>query len=177
MVHPADDDFVRPPPRKGRMTRLADLVAQPLKPAAKKRGFASMDLFAHWPDIVGPAFAAWTQPERLSWPKRLEDGGEQGFEPATLTVACEGARALLLQHEAPRLVDRINAVFGFGAVARIRIVQKPLERPVTRKAPALRPLGVGEEKQLSRILDEVEDPDLRQVLEKLGRGVLASNRS
>jgi hypothetical protein len=155
---------------------LADLVAQPLRPVVRKRGFASTDLFIHWADIVGPVFAGWTSPERLSWPRRLESGGEEGFEPATLTVACEGARALLLQHEAGKLVERINATFGYGAVGRIRIIQKPIERMHRPEVPKQRPLGPGEERRLSRILDGIEDPDLRRSLEKLGRGVLSSTK-
>jgi hypothetical protein len=166
----------RPPPRRGRAMSLADLVAQPLKPAMRRRGFASTDLFIHWADIVGPVFAGWTSPERLSWPKRMEVGGEDGFEPAVLTVACEGARALLLQHEAPKLVERINATFGYGAVGRIRILQKPVERMQSPAAPRQRPLGPGEEQRLSRILDGIKDPDLRRSLEKLGRGVLSSKK-
>jgi hypothetical protein len=176
-----DDDYQeerqRVARRRGRPTALADLVSGQLKPALRRRGFASADLFLHWADIVGPTFAGATRPERLSWPKRLEDGGEEGFAPAVLTVACEGARALLLQHEAPRLVERLNAFLGYGAIGRLRIVQKPvprLERPRGRPAA---PLGAGAEARLSRILDGIDDPELRAVLEKLGRGVLSGRRS
>ena len=92
---------------------VSDLLGDVLKPAAKKRGFATTDLFAHWGDIVGARHRDHSQPERLSWPRRLEDGGEDGFEPATLFVRVEGARALLFQHEIPQILERINAVFGF----------------------------------------------------------------
>lgn len=172
-----DDDRPRLPPRRGRPMALADLVSGQLKPALRRRGFASADLFLHWADIVGPTFAGATRPERLSWPKRLEDGGEDGFAPAVLTIACEGARALLLQHEAPRLVERINAFLGYGAIGRLRIVQKPVPRMERPRGAALKPLGAGAEHKLSRLLDGIDDPELRAVLEKLGRGVLSGRRS
>jgi hypothetical protein len=171
-----EDDRPRPPPRRGRPMALADLVSGQLKPALRKRGFASADLFLHWRDIAGPVFAGATRPERLSWPRRLEDGGEEGFAPAVLTVACEGARALLLQHEAPRLIERINAFFGYAAVARLRIVQKPVVRLERPAVPVSRPLGADAEHRLSRILDGIDDPELRRVLERLGRGVLSGRR-
>ena len=49
---------------------LADIIASPLSAACRKRGFATLDLVAHWPDIVGPAYAETTAPDQLSWPRR-----------------------------------------------------------------------------------------------------------
>jgi hypothetical protein len=167
-----------PTPRSRRGVRpVADLVDDALKPAAKKRGFASTDLFRNWPTIVGPTFAHVTQPERLSWPRRLEDGGEAGFEPATLTVRCEGSRALLLQHEVPIIVERINAIFGFPAVARIRIVQKPIHRPVVARPPRLAPLSAAQEAHVAEITAEIEDEGLKRALVDLGRAVLGAKRT
>ena len=155
---------------------MSDLLGDVLKPAAKKRGFATTDLFAHWGDIVGARHRDHSQPERLSWPRRLEDGGEDGFEPATLFVRVEGARALLFQHEIPQILERINAVFGFPAVARIRIVQKPIVRPVVARAPRLRPLGRAEEAHIESLTAEIEDEGLKAALQRLGRAVVASRR-
>lgn len=167
----AKTDQTRPrAPRRGAQP-LADLTGALLSPAAKKRGFASVDLFAYWPDIVGPAYAEFTQPERLSWPRRLEDGGEAGFEPALLIVRCEGPRAILLQHEEPTIIERINAIFGYRAVAKLRIVQKPLEhlaRPVVRQVEALPP---DEEARLAADVAGIEDEGLKQALIRLGRAI------
>ena len=166
-----------PAPRRRRGVRaVADLVDEALKPAAKKRGFATTDLFRNWAEIVGPVFARVTQPERLSWPRRLEDGGEEGFAPATLTVRCEGSRALLLQHEAPTIVERINAVFGFPAVARLKIVQKPIHRPQVARAPRLTPLTPKQEAHVAEITAEIEDEGLRRALVDLGRAVLGTKK-
>ena len=154
--------------------QVGDLVDDLLSPAARKRGFASIDLIKHWAEIVGPAYADVTQPERLSWPRRLEDGGEDGFEPAMLTVRCEGPRALLLQHEVPVLIERINAAFGYAAVGRIRIVQRPIARPEVLRGARLRALSPAEEKRLKGNVEGIEDEGLRAALERLGRGVYAS---
>ncbi|MBP0575597.1 DUF721 domain-containing protein, partial [Mycobacterium tuberculosis] len=81
---------------------------------------------------------------------------EEGFAPAVLTIACEGARALLLQHEAPRLIERINAFLGYGAVGRLRIVQKPIVRHERPRPPAARPLAAADELRLSRIIDGID---------------------
>jgi hypothetical protein len=152
---------------------IADLVGGMLGPAAKKRGFASIDLFAYWPEIVGSGFADHTQPERLNWPRRLDDGGEHGFEPATLTVRCEGARALLLQYEEQAIVERINAIFGFRAVAKLRIVQKPIVRIGLNRPKPLGTLSEAGERALRDEVAGVADDGLREALLKLGRAVKA----
>lgn len=164
------------PRRKRGAEAVADLLVDVLKPAARKRGFATTDLFRNWSEIVGARYADVTQPERLSWPRRLEDGGEQGFEPATLIVRCEGSRALMFQHEAPLILERINAVFGFPAVARLRIVQKPIFRPVVARAPRLRPLSAAQEAHVAEITAEIEDEGLKAALVGLGRAVLGAKK-
>lgn len=153
---------------------VADLIGDLMKPAARRRGFASVDLVAYWADIVGPAYSDCTRPERLSWPKKIEDGGGEAWEPATLTVAVEGSRALLFQHEAADIARRINAVFGFAAVGRIRIVQKPIARLEQPRAPRPRELTERERARLTQSLDGIEDEGLRAALERLGRGVYGS---
>jgi hypothetical protein len=160
--------------RKRGAQPIADLVGGFLGPAARKRGFASIDLFAYWPDIVGASFADHTQPERLSWPRRLEDGGEQGFVPATLTVRCDGGRALLLQYEEQAIVERINAIFGFQAVARLKIVQLPLVQFGPRKPKPLPKLSDTAERQLADEVAGIADAGLREALAKLGRAIKAT---
>lgn len=155
---------------------VSDLLIDALEPAAKKRGFATTDLFKNWREIVGRTYADVTQPERLSWPRRLDDDGEQGFEPATLIVRCEGSRALLFQHEAPVILERINAVFGFPAVGRIRIVQKPIYRPKVARPPRLTPLTAAQEARVAALTAEIEDDGLKQALVGLGRAVLGAKK-
>lgn len=175
MVEPAESKPARPRRRRG-PAAVADLLGEVLGPAARRRGFATLDLFAHWADIVGAAYADTTRPDRLLWPRRLDDAGEAAFEPATLTVRCEGSRALLFQHEAPQILERINAMFGFPAVARIRVVQRPIERPPSRRPPRLRPLTRAEEDRVAGLVAEIADDRLREALLRLGRAVVAAPR-
>lgn len=168
-----DPDSTRPPARRGRRgaVAVADLVGPLLKPAARRRGFAGLDLITRWAEIVGPHNASGTRPERLSWPKRLEDGGEDGFEPATLTVSCEGGRALFFQHEIPQILERINAVYGFPAVGRIRIVQKPVTSFVRPRAPRPRALSAAEEAKIAGLTAGIDEGPLRDALLRLGRAI------
>jgi hypothetical protein len=169
-----DPDSPRPTAPRGRRgaVAVADLVGPLLKPAARRRGFAALDLITRWGEIVGAQHATGTRPERLSWPKRLEDGGEDGFEPATLTVTCEGGRALFFQHEIPQILERINSVYGFPAVGRIRIVQKPLTSFARPRAARPRLLSAAEEARIAGLTGGIADEPLREALARLGRAIV-----
>jgi hypothetical protein len=151
--------------RGGGLRRLPELLGQVLDPAARRRGLAAARLVADWAMIVGPHLAARCQPIRLS-------GGRDG--PGVLTIHVGGAAALELQHGEPQVVERINEFFGYPAVARLRLIQAPLPRPV--KAPPrwpTRPLAAAEVEALAATVEPVDDVGLRAALASLGRTVKA----
>ena len=135
--------------------------------ALGKTGLGYGKLVTDWKMIVGPDLGEVTSPVKLSFPR-----GER--TDATLTIDIVPARAIELQHSMPQLIERVNAIFGYSAVARIKMVQ----RPPTRTAPManLRPLSLAEEKQLVELTEIVPDGELRAALESLGRAVQASIR-
>jgi hypothetical protein len=75
----------------------------------------------------------------------------------------------------PVLIERINAFFGYGAVARLAFTQGP---PVTAAAaPApLRQLSAEEQRAIEARVAGVADPDLRAALARLGSAVAGSRR-
>lgn len=104
-----------PPKRRMRgFEPAATLVAPELRRTAEARGFAVARLLTDWPEIVGPETAAHTRPVKVTHGK--------GFG-ATLTVLTDGPHAPLVQMQLPRLRDRVNAVYGFNAIARIVLTQ------------------------------------------------------
>jgi len=157
---------------------LADLVGKAITPACRKRGFASLDLLSAWPDIVGDRYADRVRPVRLSWPRPAGEtafGEADNIPAATLFVHSDGATALLLSHETGQILSRINTFFGWQAVDRIKILQ----RPVAVKKPApkreLRDLTDREEQALEARLSSVENDRLRTALKKLGAQVIAKS--
>ena len=127
-------------------------------------GFAEGALTSEWPAIVGTEIAARCRPERLTFGHAAErrDG--------TLTLRVEGAFSTELQLLAPQIIERINGYYGYRAVVRLRLHQgAPAERAApTTPGPALAP---EQEAALEHRLNEVEDPDLRTALGRLGRAV------
>ncbi|MEJ0072405.1 MAG: DciA family protein [Pseudomonadota bacterium] len=78
--------------------------------ALARRGFAAARAIADWPEIVGPALAESSVPERLVRGRNAES--------ATLVVRVRSAAALELQHWLPQVIERVNGYFGFRASAR-----------------------------------------------------------
>lgn len=144
-------------------------LARLTNPLVKRRGAAFGDILARWPEIVGPLLSADTQPEKLHY-------GAKDGHGATLEVAVTGAQALELQHLAPLVVERINSYFGYRVVAGLKLKQMPV-RPRVAAAPPMRQsrrLTPDEAKRLGEMLSEVDDKNLRQALETLGRSLLGS---
>jgi hypothetical protein len=143
------------------------MIPQVAGKALGKKGLGYGKLVTDWATIVGADLSEVTAPVKLAFPK-----GER--TDATLTIEIVPARAIEVQHSMPQLIERVNAVFGYRAVARIKMVQ----RPPTRVAPManLRPLSLSEESELVELTQIVPEGELRVALESLGRAVTASRR-
>ena len=151
---------------------LADLIDVCLGPALAARGFASADILASWPEIVGPRLAAASRPLRIAWRRGASREGGRA-EPATLVVRVEGAFALELQHLAPVLIERVNAYYGWRCVGRLALRQGPVDHAAAPARPQLAPLDPAGRARLDAALDGLADDGLRGALDRLGAAVLA----
>lgn len=147
---------------------VGDLVADLLDPVLARKAGMTTGLIAAWPEIAGSRLEGVCRPEKLVWPPRRHD---DGFEPATLVIACEGAAVLRLQHQTSELVGRVNAFFGYPAVARVKIVQKPVRPEGMDRKPKLRDLRPGEREGIEAMTRKIEDPRLRAALTEFGESV------
>ncbi len=153
--------------RKGPV-RLSELVSGVIAPVGTRRGFATADLLAAWPEIVGRGYADCTRPDKLVWPR----GDDQSSGVLHVTVA--GPKAVLFQHELGQIVERVNAFLGYAAIARIKLAQGPVTRRAVEVATP-RPLDATEEGRLAEAIADVGDDALKAALARLGRGVLADD--
>lgn len=158
--------------RFGNPVPVSDLATEILDPVLRKRAGISVGLVQSWEEIVGPRLSARTRPEKIQWPRRLNE--DDPFEPATLVVACEGSAALHLQHETGEIIGRVNAFLGFTAVGRLRIVQKPILNTASMPKPRPRQLTDTERSKLSGTVGMIEDEGLRASLERLGATIIGT---
>lgn len=150
--------------RGGGPRALAPTVAKLLRPALARRGFAALSIVERWGDIVGPLLAARTMPERIAFPPgKREDG--------TLHLRVDGgALALELQHAEALILERINGHFGYRAVTRLRLIQRPM--PERLRLPRANPVpDAPADPLLTDRLAVIADDDLRAALARLGQAV------
>jgi hypothetical protein len=136
------------------------------RPVFGKHGFASGALVLDWPAIVGSAVASHTLPLRIRFPPKERSGGTLEIKVASSAFATE------IQHLEPLVLDRINGYFGWAAVARIKLRHGPLPQKKPLQPPPPQP-SAEQAAHLAKTLEKVEDPELRAVLERLGRHIVA----
>ena len=93
----------------------------------------------------------------------------KGRPGATLVLRVDGGRSLDVQHGARQIIERINAYFGYAAVAELRIVQAPVGVEGQPPRPAPRPAAP----PLTQEVAHIADPGLRDALARLGAEVKA----
>ena len=125
---------------------------------------------------------AGTVRRKAGWPHPAAEGNlaaphrtGRSVEPGVLAIACEGAAALDLQYTTTELISRINGFFGYFAIHRIRIEQRPVDqfRAVQKKVRQALPETL--RKGIERQVESIEDEGLRQALERLGESVKSEN--
>lgn len=161
--------------QRGAARRLGDLTSKVLDPIVARRAGMTADLLAAWPQMCGKRHAAYSRPERIKWPRRASE--DDPFEPGVLIVACDGAGSVLLQHESDEILRRVNAYFGFQAVSKLRILQKPVAATGSIRQKSAAPLNKKSRQRLDALLETIEDEALRERIERWGEGALAKAAS
>ena len=160
--------------------RTASLVTRDVRKVAESRGFAAARLLTHWDEIAGDRIAAIARPVDVSYGR--------GGMGATLTVLTTGPQAPMLEMEKDRLRDRVNAVYGYNAISRIRITQTAATgfaeaqahfagapKPSAKaKTPETDPATVQKAGEMAK---PVADPTLRAALQRLGQHVLTKRNT
>jgi hypothetical protein len=183
---PPDARPARAAPRRFRFEPAGGLVAAQIRKAGEARGFAVSRLLTHWPEVAGPELARMCRPQRVSYAKR-------GFG-ATLVLEAPGAAAPLVSMRLDGLRERINAVYGYAAIARIQLVQvtglmalsgmaeaaTPFDGPRTGAGIRSDNLSLPSAAGLARaravvdtLTDGVADAGLKAALDQLAQNVLS----
>ncbi len=154
--------------------RTDSLLSGQIRHASETRGFAQSRVLTQWAEIAGTDTAAIAQPVEISYGR--------GGMGATLTLLTTGSNAPMLEMQKEQLRAKVNAVYGFNAIARIRITQTAAtgfsegkvafghqtKAKITQPDPALRQKAI-------EAAQPVTDQGLRDALARLGENVLNKN--
>lgn len=165
----------RPPTTKG-FARTSSLLQGQIRRASEQRGFAQSRVLTHWPEIAGDDVAAISRPVEISYAR--------GGMGATLTLLTTGAQAPMLEMQKEQIRAKVNAVYGYNAIARVRITQTAATgfsegrvsfehraKPAADTGPA--PEMVAKARKST---DTVTDEGLRAALERLGTNVISRSK-
>lgn len=156
--------------------RTASLLTGRIRQASESRGFAQSRLLTDWAEVAGTDVAAVARPVEVSYGR--------GGMGATLTLLTTGAQAPMLEMQKDQLREKVNAVYGYNAIARIRITQtaatgfaegrvafdhKPKDAGPKDPAPEMH-------KAAGKVVAPVEDETLRAALERLGANILTKEK-
>ncbi|MEZ5750620.1 MAG: DUF721 domain-containing protein [Paracoccaceae bacterium] len=152
----------------------AGLLREPIRKAGESRGFAVARLLTHWPEVAGPDLAPLCRPVKVSY-------AQNGGLGATLTVLASGAAAPLVQMQLDRLRDKVNAIYGYAAISRIRVTQTAAQGfseghtpfVMDNIAPVSPQRSARARAVVSALTDDVADTGLKAALERLANNVLA----
>ncbi|MDP2619680.1 MAG: DciA family protein [Hyphomicrobiales bacterium] len=144
---------------------FADIASPSLARLLGKRGLANMEILRHWPEIVGAELGQVCAPEKIVWPRAAApaEAEPEARRGAVLHIRVEGPQAVELQHRSDEIIARVNRLFGFAAVEKIRIIQAPLagrdQRPARRPQPAAEPAAESEslDAALARLAHGIKD--------------------
>jgi hypothetical protein len=139
----------------------------------ERHGFAYGEILAQWDAILGERLSEHTRPLRIKWPKQPNSARKYG---GVLVVKADQGFALELQYEAPRLIERVNSYFGYGAIAGVKIVQGMVKPGRNRKHAEPATPDPGEAPWENERLAGIDDEALRNALTRLGRGLKSRRR-
>ena len=154
--------------------RTATLLGDRIRKVGESRGFAVSRVLTHWSEIVGEDLASVCRPVNVSY-------GRGGFG-ATLSILTTGAQAPILEMQKEKLRAKVNAVYGYNAIARVRITQTAqtgfaegqtvfLHASDTKEKPEP---DAAVQAKAQAAATNVADADLREALERLGQNVLTN---
>ncbi len=154
--------------------RTATLLGDRIRKAGESRGFAVSRVLTHWSEIVGQDLASVCRPIKVSY-------GRGGFG-ATLSILTTGAQAPMLEMQKEKLRTKVNAVYGYNAIARVRITQTAQTGFAEGQAVFLRADDTAKktapdaatQAKAQAATTEIADADLREALARLGQNVLTN---
>lgn len=148
------------------------LLQSRIRETTETRGFSESRLLTHWSEAVGSETAAMARPVKVSYAK--------GGFGATLTLLTTGAFAPMLQAELPKILARVNAVYGYSAISRIHITQTAPtgfsggQVEFETRSKVIEPAPSPEVKAEARLISaDIKDDKLRRILEEMASKVLS----
>ena len=161
--------------RKNGFKKASVLLKRNIQRASESRGFAQSRVLTHWDEIVGEDISSVSIPTKVSY--RTDGLG------ATLTILTSGSNGPILEMQKEFIRNKINAVYGYNAVHKIKITQSSPIALIGKNEDSKNIMSKenkisGEiSPDLEKAVNEIDDKNLRQGLEELAINVFTKLRN
>jgi len=161
--------------RKNGFKKASVLLKRNIQRASESRGFAQSRVLTHWSEIVGEEISSVSIPTKVSY--RTDGLG------ATLTILTSGSNGPILEMQKEFIRNKINAVYGYNAVHKIKITQSSPIALIGKNEDSKNIMSKenkisGEiSPDLEKAVNEIDDKNLRQGLEELAINVFTKLRN
>lgn len=151
---------------------LSNAVPAILGKTFERKYIALGRIVTHWNEIIGPDFADRAQPAKIHY-KKPKNPKEKST--ATLDIAASSADCAVLIYQKDVILQRINNIFGDAWVSDIKFLHREIKK-ASKPARRTKTLTDGEKNHLSQMLEGIDDPELRETLEGLGKAILQETK-
>lgn len=161
---------------------LEDLtsVSKTILPLAKQllgaKGLMEIEILSSWTSIVGEDLAQYSLPQKIFFRKNERSDGTLEL------LVLSGAFAMEIKQRESQILDKINTYFGYKAVSKLKIVQNSCpeiflidKKPIDNMKKNL--VSKEEQNYITEIVKDIDNSDLRQKLENLGKAVFSSKKN
>lgn len=135
---------------------------KPLFSGSKKEFILINNLVKNWDDIIGKKYAKFCYPKSVTF--------EKSKNTAKLTVAVHNSSVgFFLENNSDFLIEKIAKLYGHKSITKIIIKQEP--KSLETKTREEIKLPKEQQEKLTTLLTQVENQDLAQTLERLGKEI------
>jgi len=146
----------------------SSLLQGHIQKASETRGFAVSKLLTNWSEIIGDDIADIAKPVKVNY-------GREGLG-AGLVLLTNGANAPIVQAQSKQIIDRVNSVYGYNAISRVRITQidpnELFEEKDNDSVQLIQPSELDKKKANDEVTG-IKDNSLNDSLRSLGANIIA----
>ena len=156
--------------RKRGFKSASSLLQKQIQKASETRGFAVSKILTNWTEIIGSDLAKIAKPVKVNY-------GREGFG-AGLVLLTNSANAPMVQAQSKQIIDRVNGVYGYNAISRVRITQIDPNELIEEKNEDPASFGKPTELDKTKAKDEVtgiKDDSLNEALRLLGANIISKS--
>ena len=154
-------------------------ISKVVLPLAKQllgtHGFYMIELLQNWRLIVGDNLAKYAVPLKISFKKDQRKNG------CLILATISGAFAMEIKQKQQHILHHINTFFGYEAVTDLKIMQTADDNILFEsKKPSenlqKNVVSAKEENYITELTKDINSPELREIMQRLGHEVVSQNK-